>query len=76
MENVPKFKHDCGECVFLGIHNDHDLYYCFQSSTPTVIARYGSEGWDYKSGLVLADFDEELSMARDRAEKKGLRVTF
>lgn len=75
-EEKPKFKHDCEDCVFMGRHNDHDLYYCAQSSIPTVVARYGSDGPEYKSGLVLADFDEELGVARDRAELKGLRVAF
>jgi len=76
MDESPKFKHDCEACTFLGTHNDHDLYYCGQTSVPTVIARYGHAGPDYKSGLVMADFDDELGEARDRAEKKGLKVTF
>jgi hypothetical protein len=49
----PIFRHDCEACSFLGHYEEHDLYYC--PGEPTVIARYGSEGPDYKSGLVFAN---------------------
>ena len=35
----PSFKHDCDKCLFLGHYDGHDLYYCAQQLTPTVIAR-------------------------------------
>jgi hypothetical protein len=47
----PKFLHDYACCTFLGHENDHDLYFCEQGTIPTVIARYGSEGPEYQSGL-------------------------
>ncbi len=71
----PKFAHDhCDHCVFLGMENGHALYFCPQPglSMPTVIARYGDRGPDYKSGLPLADVDPELALARDLAQAAGL----
>lgn len=50
---MPKFKHDCTSCVYLGHFEDHDLYYC--PNDPTVIARFGDEGPDYGSGLPFAE---------------------
>lgn len=53
----PNFDHDCDSCTFLGcLHREgktYDLYYCKRGG-PTVIARFGSEGPDYMSGLELA----------------------
>ncbi len=75
MHSEPKFTHvHCEHCVFLGPDNGHDLYFCPQPSLgmPTVIARYGDDGRDYKSGLPLADVDPELGYARARAREKGL----
>ena len=70
----PLFHHDgCEKCVFLGSHNEHDLYFCPQDGHwPTVIARFGSEESDYKSGLHFASFDSELGEAKRRAIEKGL----
>lgn len=46
------YQHDCSRCSFLGQHEGHDLYFCEQGGLlPTVIARYGSDGPDYTSGL-------------------------
>jgi hypothetical protein len=50
-----RFKHDCEDCVFLGQHNEFDLYFCPSPSLhSTVIARYSSEGSDYHSGVEFA----------------------
>lgn len=68
----PQHLHDCEECVFLGTHENYDLYYC--SANPTVIARYGSEG-DYISGLVFAERIPALNVAADRAITVGLLTT-
>jgi hypothetical protein len=54
-KQIPKFKHDCNVCNFLGHFENHDLYYC--KNEPTVIARFSSKGPDYSSGLVFADKD-------------------
>jgi len=50
---TPKFTHDCEGCKFLGHYEGHDLYYC--AGEPTVIARYGSDGPAYASGLAFAN---------------------
>lgn len=79
------YNHDCSTCCFLGNHHvekdkingeqlntTYDLYYCSQGVIPTVIARFGSEGSEYISGLNLANLVESLSEARKRAIQKGL----
>lgn len=71
MADVPHFQHDCDECVFLGHHHGHDLYFC-NKSVATLIARYGDEGEDYASGLPLVPFDTNLYEAEQRAKKQGL----
>lgn len=65
----PQHQHDCDECVFLGVHNKYDLYFC--EVTPTVIARYGVDG-DYISGLAFITSVPELAVAAVRAIAKGL----
>ncbi len=66
------YEHDCHNCVFLGVFQSHDLYYC-NSSNPTVIARFGIDG-DYCSGLNFAKPGgiPVLVEAKKRAIKKGL----
>ena len=59
MSKRPRYKHDCEECYFLGTilsnNSDHDLYCCVKKGPfKTVIARYGSDGPDYESGLLVA----------------------
>lgn len=46
--NKPRFRHDCDTCIFLKRYGNHDLYYC--PGEHTVVARYGDDGPDYKSG--------------------------
>lgn len=76
MADKPKFLHDCDNCTFLGSFNGHDLYHCMQDGhMPTVIARFGSEGHKYKSGLVFATTDPELGEARRRAADAGWKVS-
>lgn len=65
-----RHKHDCKNCIPLGQLNEHDLYYC--STEPTVIARYGSDGPDYKSGMAFVGNDIELTMAYKIAHLKNL----
>ena len=50
----PRYTHDCSACIFLGAYNEYDLYFCYQGGNKTVIARYGLNGTDYHSGLMLA----------------------
>lgn len=73
----PSHTHDCNKCVFLGDYPDVDgrpldLYVCQQNGMPTVIARYGSRGYQYTSGLSLASHDPALAEAKRRAQEKGL----
>ena len=68
----PRFVHDCDKCTFLGQFLEYDLYYCPQGNIPTVIARFGDEGWDYRSGMYCAEIDPVLKEARKRAKEKGL----
>ncbi len=68
----PKFEHDCDLCTFLGEYQRHDLYFCDKCTAgPTLIARYGSEGKQYTSGLELAAVDPLLAEARRRAIERG-----
>ena len=78
------YTHDCDKCIYLGDYTDYqpsqrqitavfDLYYCPQGGgLPTVIARYGSEGPDYTSGLAGAGVVPELAEAKKRAQERGL----
>jgi len=50
---TPIHKHDCHCCTYLGAFKEHDLYHCKQDGEiPTIIARFGSDEPDYKSGSV------------------------
>jgi hypothetical protein len=59
----PRFTHDCKKCVYLGQHGPFDLYACGKPlpldhescadfTLATVIARHGSDGPEYASGLA------------------------
>lgn len=75
----PKYESDgCKNCVFLGEFNGEDLYFCMQNS-PTVISRYGNEGFEYSSGLIFAEMglldpsiSPNLTEGLRRAKKYGL----
>jgi hypothetical protein len=69
--NQPLFEHDCDTCIFLGIYNNHDLYY-HPGILSTIIARFSSDGPDYISGIVFARHNEILAEAKWRAIKMGL----
>jgi len=60
--------------TFLGSFDGHDLYFDSQIGIPTVIARFGPEGPDYKSGMEFAarGLDPHLVEARLRALDRGL----
>jgi len=53
MTDQPKFIHDCEVCVFLGHHDNHDLYYHPDMVMDTLIARFGDEVPRYTSGIPL-----------------------
>lgn len=75
-------KHDCDCCEYLGTVTalpdafapsaiDYDLYFCAQGGIgPTVIARYGSEGPQYSSGIGFPH--NALKVAEFRAVRRGL----
>lgn len=69
---IPKYKHNCDNCIFLGNYKEHDLYFC--ENEPTVIARYSSRGPDYTSGLSFATEEGNVCLfeAKKRAIEKGL----
>jgi len=52
----------------------YDLFFCVKQPTgSTVIARYGSNDHEYKSGMVFADgMDPDLTIAKRMAQMKGL----
>ncbi len=50
---MKKFVHDCDGCVFLGANDIYDFYFC-PDGGPTVVARFGSGGQQYLSGLEIA----------------------
>ncbi len=71
----PVHTHDCDECCYLGsidLKEVYDLYFCSEAFIPTVIARYGSNGPDYTSGMeaarrgVSAPLSIALSIAKHR----------
>lgn len=71
----PKYEHDCTRCTFLGHSTDGyaDLYHCAEPHTgPTVVARYGSLGHQYASGLVFAGMNPWIGEAKKLAETRGL----
>ena len=70
----PIYPNSTGAQTFLGSFQGHDLYFDPQITVPTVIARFGPEGPDYKSGLPLAeiDIDIHLTEAKRRATERGL----
>lgn len=70
----PLFVHDCSCCTYLGTTDTkQDLYFCKQGSIEdTVIARFSSEGPDYKSGIYFAHRIPELGQALMLARQQGL----
>ena len=64
----PIYKHDCDVCIFLGSFQlgvDYDLYLC--KARKTLVARWGSEGNQYDSGLALITHDFAIAAAARRA---------
>ena len=73
---IPKFKHHCDQCVFLGHYADQDLYFCAkfeeQEGTCTVVARRSNDSSDWISGLHIAEVNPWLGEAKRRAIERGL----
>jgi len=64
-----KYKHNARCCKPLGEFGDFDLYFCKQGGI--VIARFGDDPWECKSGIDFADVDKELGEAKRRAIAAG-----
>lgn len=74
-DGSPRYAHDCDKCNFLETSDEFDLYFCPQGGhRPTVIARYGDDGPDYKSGIQGADFDPHLGRAKRLSQERGLLI--
>ena len=64
----PIYKHDCDICIYLGSYRlgiDYDLYLC--EAGKTVVARWGSEGQQYDSGLAHISHIRTITVAARRA---------
>ena len=64
----PIYKHDCDICIYLGscrLSIDYDLYLC--EAGKTLVARWGSEGYQYDSGLALIPHYWAITVAARRA---------
>ena len=57
---VPKFRHDCTQCEFLGTFHGLDHYRCGSELGDSLIARRSDEGSDYSS---LCDFGNRVQSA-------------
>lgn len=68
----PLFQHDCACCTFLGSYKGNDLYH--HESPLTLIARFGDDGEEYKSGNHLVAIDIDIAEAHKRASALGLHV--
>lgn len=64
---LPRFKHNCLHCIFLGVFNEYDLYGCPKNKT--ILARFGNNEIDYVSGYFNKDAVVELNEAYKRACK-------
>lgn len=77
MNNQPLYEHDCDRCIYLGQFEDagikYDLYFCKQNGfKDTVVGRFGDNGWEYASGLEIANIAAELAEAKRRAIELNL----
>jgi hypothetical protein len=76
----PRHRHDCQQCIFLGIVDHFDLYWCSQGgSMPTVIARASDEPSDYLSGwgssMAVLMVAETLSRRSEAVMKAGMVIS-
>lgn len=70
----PLYKHDCDQCIHLGVDevNKEDLYYC--SASPgggTLIARRSSDGPEYSSFFV-SFFKDKSFLEKINSHRPGL----
>lgn len=67
---VPRFAHDCKDCVFLGTFNGEDLY--FHPNPPNLISRGNNSKTEYTCGILLWEVEPQLTEAARRALTFGL----
>ena len=51
--NAPRWKHDCGNCQFVGIKGQEDVYVCHKQHMLEIVIRYGDLGPEYWSQSVF-----------------------
>jgi len=71
---VPQFIHDCETCIFLGRYDGSDLYFHEETEhqLDTLIARFGSYGPAYCSGMAFVGTHKHITEAHRRAVERGL----
>jgi len=67
-----RWKHYCEDCVFTGIWKEYDLYTCDEGNRITVLARYGDEDCQFKSGIHAIHGEKALEMSLVAAMSLGL----
>lgn len=80
IKDKPVFQHDCPNCQFLGHYQKRDLYFCKYNGGgndpkvdhPTVLSRFGNEGYQYSSGLLFKYREGHLLEAIHRSIKREL----
>lgn len=76
----PRYTHDCPDDVYLGQHDQFDLYVADHGGgglpgvDGTYIARWSSEGPDNKSGAVFVGVDQALTRAHELATTQGVAL--
>lgn len=74
---MPEFVNDCGGCVYLGSGSyegkPHDWYRCGTGERWTLLARFGNEAHEYRSGVFLSCV--EVTPLEIRALAMGLELT-
>jgi len=72
---MPTYTHDCEKCISLGgiqlYGSPTDLYVCFKASYASIVARYGSEPWEYTS--APANALRNINPEHEPALAEGLR---
>jgi hypothetical protein len=61
---VPRFRHDCDECEFVGHYKGADVWLPVHEGSGSIIVRHSSVGEDYDSGSQVL-WDEEWLEADD-----------
>ena len=66
INSLPRWKHDCEVCRFLGTMDNYDLYH-HPGNLPVVIARFGDDGASYHAALGIST-NPQIIEARKRAK--------